>query len=221
MLASPSPTQQQPDRDVKPEEKKIKSTPARRRTGQTPVALFIKAIFRPIFKGIYYLLRAVRSHKLIALILIILLLGSSTIATYLTTGALPLGIGSDPFHAFNIHGNGSGDHVKNWLYDLRDGDATAMSLIQSELIMTQPPDPNQLVQQFSQTKAHLTWKAINVIGVYTESDTTVESFVEVDLSANGPGSNVDGLMIWHFTTLPQQQGRVLFIDLVSFRKPLL
>src|SRR6266487_22817 len=215
MLVSPSPTQQQPDHDVKPEEKKVKLTPIRKRTGQTPVALFVKAIFRPIFKGIYYLLQAMSNHNLVALILILLLLGSSSIATYLTTGAWPLGIGSDPFHAFNVHGNGSGDHVKNWLYDLRDGNATAMSLVQSELIMPQPPDPNQLVQQFSEPKAHLTWKTINVIGVYTESDTTVESFVEVDLSANGPGGAVSGIMIWHFTTLPQQQGRILLIDLVS------
>lgn len=220
MLASPSPTQQRPERDLKPEEKKVKSTPARKRTGQTPLAQFIKAIFRPIFKGVYFLLRAIRDHKLITLILIIVLLGSSTLATYLTTGALPFGIGSDPFHAFNIHGNGSSDHEKNWLYDLRDGNTTAMTLIESELIMSQPPDPTQLVQQFSQPKAHLTWKAINVIGVYTEADTTVESFVEVDLSANGPGGSVDGILIWHFTTLPQDQGRLLFIDLVSFRKPI-
>jgi len=221
MLVSPSPTQQQPDHEVKPEEKKVKSTPARRRLGETSLARFVKAILRPIFKGLYYLFRAMGSHKLVTLILILLLLASSSIATYLTTGALPFGIGSDPFHAFNVRGNGSGDHVKNWLYALRDGDATSLSLIQAELAMSQPPDPNQLVQQFSQPKTHLTWKAINVIGLYTESDTTVESFVEVDLSTNGPGGSVSGIVIWHFTTLPQQQGRLLFIDLVTFRKPLL
>lgn len=221
MLVSPPPAQQQPDQDVKPAEKKVKSTPARRRLGETSAALFVKAIFRPIFKGLYYLFRAMGGHKIVTLLLILLLLASSSIATYVSTGAWPFGIGSDPFHAFNVHGNGSGDHVKNWLYALRDGDATSLSLIQSELIMSQPPDPNQLVQQFSQPQTHLTWKAINVMGVYTQSDTTVESFVEVDLSSAGPGGPVSGLMIWHFTTLPQEQGRLLFINLVTFRKPLL
>ena len=57
MIVSPTPTQPQPEpeREVKPEEKKVKSTPIRRRTGETPVALFVKASLRPIFKSLYYL----------------------------------------------------------------------------------------------------------------------------------------------------------------------
>ena len=45
MIVSPTPTQPQPEpeREVKPEEKKVKSTPIRRRTGETPVALFVEA----------------------------------------------------------------------------------------------------------------------------------------------------------------------------------
>lgn len=216
-MISPTPTQQPQPPTSEETGKKVKPTTVRRRAGEAPAALFIKAIFRPIFKGLYYLLRAVGGHKLATLGVILLLLISISATSYFATGAWPFGIGSDPFHSFNVHGTGSSDHVKNWLYDLRDGNATAMSLIQSELIMSQPPDPNQLVGQYSEAKAHLSWKAINVVGTYTESDTTVENFVEVDLSANGPGGAVTGLMIWHFTTL---QGRILFIDLVTFRNTL-
>ncbi|HLZ80558.1 MAG TPA: hypothetical protein VKP04_02930 [Ktedonobacteraceae bacterium] len=218
-MISPSPTQQQPEHEVKPEEKKIRSTPAKRKAGQTPAARFVKAILRPVLKGIYYLLRGMRDYKIITLIISLLLLGSIAAASYWITGELPFGIGADPFN-FHVHGRSvGGDHVKNWLFALRDGDTTTMSLIQSELIMTTPPDPNQLASQFSQPKGNLTWKAVNVIGVYSESDTTVDSFVEVDLATNGPGGSNSGILIWHFTTL-QQDGRILYIDLVSFRKPL-
>src|SRR5579872_7127348 len=98
MMIGPSPTKQRPERDVKdgklevktPEAKAearpVKSTPARRRTGQTPLALFIKAIFRPIFKGIYYLLQAIRGHKWLTLAIIVLLLASISATTFFTTG---------------------------------------------------------------------------------------------------------------------------------------
>src|SRR5260221_7425172 len=98
--------------------------------GGTPQALIVKSIFRPIFKGIYYLLRGIRTHKLVTLVFILILLASSTVATYLTTGSLPLGIGNDPFNFHIRGGNGGGDAVKNWLYAVRDGDAAAVSLNQ-------------------------------------------------------------------------------------------
>jgi hypothetical protein len=217
-MISPSPTQQQPGRDVKPEPRKVKSTPTRKRTGQTPLALFIKAIFRPLFKGIYYLLRGIQTHKLVTLCVIVLLLGSIVATSYFSTGQLPLGVGNDPFN-FHVHGkNGGGDTVKNWLYALRDGDSATMSLIDKD--MSQPPNPDQLISQFSQTKAHLTWKSINVTGVYPEADTTIDSFVEVDLSATGPGGNVSGIMIWHFVTITQTSELLLNVNLVDFRAPL-
>src|SRR5436309_4271995 len=183
MLTSPTPTRQEPEQNVQPEQKKlVRSTRIRRRVGETPAALFIKMILRPIFKGIYYTLRAIRSHKLVTALLLLLLIASSSVATYFVTGAWPFGIGSDPFHSFNISqkNGGAADHVKSWLYALRDGDATTMQLIEGELIMSQPPDPNQLVTQFSEKSTHLVWKAINVTNSYTESDTTVDTLVEVD-----------------------------------------
>src|SRR6266704_355553 len=165
-MLSPSPTQQPPA--PAPEKKEFARTPLKPRMGETPQALSVKSIFRPIFKGIYYLLRGIRTHKLVTLVFILILLASSTVATYLTTGSLPLG---------------GGDAVKNWLYAVRDGDTAAVSL--NQRFVQQPPDPNQLISQYSQTKAHLTWKSINVMGVYSESDCTIDSFVEVDLSATG------------------------------------
>lgn len=187
--------------------------------GQTPLARAIKALLRPIVKVLYYLLRTSGRHKLLSLLLILLFLASSSAMTYYLTGAWPFGIGSDPFHAFNIHGNGSGDQVKNWLYDLRNGNAAGMKLLQAQLTQAQPPDADTLVAQFSQPKGRLVWKMINVVGVWSEADTTVDSFVEVDIAQPGPGGTVNGYLIWHFTTLPQQ-GRILSIDLVSFRAPL-
>jgi len=215
-MLSPSPTQQPPKPE--PEQKKVASTPIRPMAGQTPLALFVKGIFRPIFKALYYLLRAISKHKLVTLVLILLLLASSSIATYITTGVLPLGIGNDPFNFHVRGGNGGGDAVKNWLYALRDGDATAMSL--NERFIPQPPDPNQFISQFSQAKAHLTWKTINVVGVYPESDGTIDSFVEVDLSATGPGGSVSGFVIWHFVTVQAQGGVIIGIHLVDFRAPI-
>lgn len=215
-MISPSPTQQPPGQPA-PEQKKVVSTPARR-AGQTPAALFVKSLLRPIFKGLYYVLRAMGAHKLVTLTMIVLILASATAVNYYATGQWPFGIGNDPFN-FHIHGsNGGGDQVKNWLYALRDGNVAALALLDKD--MAQPPNPQQLVTQFSQPQGHLSWKAINVLTAFQESDTTVDSFVEVDLSANGPGGNVGGYMIWHFVTVSQQGGLLLNVSLVDFRPSL-
>ncbi|MBV8694750.1 MAG: hypothetical protein JO125_01370 [Chloroflexi bacterium] len=218
-MLSPSPTQPSSE-PSKAEKKEINLSPAQRRLGQTPAALLIKAILRPIFKLIYYTIKGVRNHFWLTLLLLFLLIVSISLTSYVTTKQLPFGVGNDPFNFHVRGGDGGGDHVKNWLYALRDGNVTTMSLLQSELIMSQPPDPNQLVAQFSEPKAHVQWKSINVLSVSTESDTTVDSFVEIDFAGSGPGGNVKGIMIWHFTTLPQNQGRILYIDLVSARPAL-
>lgn len=233
MSVGPAPTQQKPDPEVlvKPEEKKVRSTPARRRASETPTALFFKAIFRPIFKGIYYFLRAIRAHKLITFLLLVLLIGSSIFATYLLTQSWPFGVGSDQF-SFRVNGkNFSGEHVKNWLYALRDGDASTLSLIGQETaqyvdlatsgtsaITISPRDTSSLINSFSQSKTHLTWKNITVLAVSSAPDTTVDSFVEVDTASSGPGGSVSGIMIWHFITAPQ--GTIIAIGLVSFRAPM-
>ncbi|SRR6266851_748071 len=212
-MLSPSPPQQPPEQ-TQPEPKKV----ARQRAGETSSALFIKRIFRPIFKGIYYLFHGMGNHKLVTFIMILLILGSATAANYAVTREFPFGIGNDPFN-FHIRGsNGGGDQVKNWLFALRDGNVVALSLLDKD--MSQPPNAQQLVSQFSQPQGHLSWKNINVINAFQEADTSIDSFVEVDLSATGPGGNVSGYMIWHFETVSQQGGVLLNATLVDFRPPL-
>ena len=73
-MLSPSPTQPPPVPPVlepKPEEKKVVYT-KKRRAGETPAALTIKAVLRPIIKVFYYVLRFAGSHKLISLAMVIL-----------------------------------------------------------------------------------------------------------------------------------------------------
>src|SRR5579859_556693 len=221
-MISPSPTQPTPEAEKSTEPKQIRSTPSRKRMGESPGALFAKRLLRPIFKGFYYGIQGIRGHKLLALGMIVLLLATISATTFFTTGQWPMGIGSDQFQ-LPVHSSSSsnsavlGDHVKNWLYALRDGNAAKLALVRAELAMSTPPDPNQLVAQFSEPQGHLTWKSINVAGVYPQSDTTVDSFVSVDVEGNGPGGATKGIMVWHFVTLPQQQGRLLSLELVSFR----
>ncbi len=215
-MISPSPTQQPPERTT-PEEKKVEYA-SRQRAGQTPAARFVKAIFRPIFRGIYYLLRGMRNHKLVTLIMILLILGSAIGVNYAVSGQWPFGIGNDPFNFHVKGGNGGGQQVQNWLYDMRDGNIAALELLDKN--MSQPPDVQTLVGQYSQSKGHLTWKNINVLSVFQESDTTIDSFVQVDLSATGPGGNTSGYLIWHFVTVSQSGGILINATLVDFRPSL-
>jgi len=217
-MISPSPTQQPPQELIPEPERKIRSTPVRKRRGDTRAARFVKAVLRPPIKLLYYLIQTIKGHKLATLGVLLLLVISISATTYATTGSLPYGIGSDPF-SFHVNGGDSGgEQVKNWLYALRDGNTTKLSLVQAQLAMQQPPDPSQLISQFSQTQAHLTWNSINVIKVYTEPDTTEDVFVAVDFSAPGPGGVNKGVMLWHFVTLPSQQGRLISVDLVPPRQ---
>jgi hypothetical protein len=215
-MLSSSPTQQPPEKTT-PESKKVEYA-SRQRAGQSPTARFFKAILRPIFRGIYYLLRGMRNHKLVTFVMILLILGSAVGANYAVTGEFPFGIGNDPFNFHVKGGNGGGEQVQNWLYDMRDGNVVALQLLDKN--MSQPPNVQQLVDQFSQPKGHLAWKTINVISVFQESDSTIDSFVEVDLSATGPGGNTSGYLIWHFVTVPQNGGVLISAALVVFRAPL-
>src|SRR6516162_7138883 len=215
-MISPSPTQQPPEQTT-PEARKGEYA-SRQRAGQTPTARFFKAILRPIFRGIYYLLRAMRNHKLVTFIMILLILGSAIAASYAVTREFPFGIGNDPFNFHVKGGNGGGEQVQNWLYAMRDGNVGTLQLLDKD--MSQPPDVQQLVDQFSQPKGHLTWKTINVLSVFQESDSTIDSFVQVDLSATGPGGNTSGYLVWHFVTVSQNGGILISAALVDFRPSL-
>jgi hypothetical protein len=191
----------------------------RGRTGETPFAMFLKNLVRPIIKGFYYLIKGIRTHKFVTILLILLLLASGSIATKLTTQEWPFGIGSDPFADFNTHGYGSGEQVKNWLYALRDGDVSTLQALQ-QYLFAQGPDPTQLVGQYSQTVAHTNWRSINVMGIFPEADGSVDSFIEIDYTTNGPGGVTKQMMVWNFTTLPTREGQIIYIHLVDARAPL-
>ncbi len=196
-MISPSPTR--PPATQPPEEVNIVRTAATRiRPGQTPAALTVKAIFRPFIKVLYYILTAIRKYKLITLGVIVLLLASIATTTFLTTGQLPLGVASDPFNFHLNGGDGGGSTVKNWLYALRSGNVNQLAYLDKNI--SSPPDVSTLVSTYSQAKSNFTWTGMHVVGVYQESDTTVDSFVQVDLSANGPGGATAGYLLWHFVT---------------------
>src|SRR5712692_6662904 len=124
-MISPSPAQRPPEKTT-PEPQKLEYAP-RKRTGETPAALFVKGIFRPVFKGIYYLFRFMRTHKLVTFVMILFILGSAIGVNIAVTKAGPFGIGHDQFN-FRIHGtSGGGDQVQNWLYALRDGNTAQLA----------------------------------------------------------------------------------------------
>ena len=218
-MLSPSPTQQPPVQTTPEQKKTVHSTPDRKRPGQTPTARFLKAFFRPILKALYYVLRWIATHFPLAILVVFLLLASIFATTYFTTGQLPYGLGGDQFN-FHIKGtDGGGTAVKNWMYALRDGDTSTLDLLDKNI--SQPPDSTQLVTQFSQSKAHLTWKDITVLSASSQADNTVDSFVQVNLSATGPGGDTSGMAIWHFTTIAQGgQEYILKVSTVDFRAPL-
>jgi hypothetical protein len=216
MISSPSPTQQK-----KPDEADhgpVSSTPLRKRPGTTPTAIFIKAIFRPILKLVYYTFQGVKRYKLFSLILVLLLLASITVTSFFTTGSWPFGVGDDQFNFHIRGGSGGGEVVKNWLYALRSGDSGTLQLLDSD--MSQPIDSSTLTQyisMFSQTKDR-TWKTITVIKAYPQSDNTVDSFVQVQYSTAGPGGITNAVLIMHFTTMTQGRDYLLSVDPVSSRR---
>ncbi len=214
-----SPTQQPPAPTTPEEKRTVRSTPIRRDRGQTPTARFVKAVFRPILKVLYYVLHGIATHFPLAILVLFLFLASIFATTYFTTGQFPFGIGNDQFN-FHVRGtDGGGIAVKNWLYALRDGDETTLSLLDKNI--SQPPDPTQLTTQFSQSKAHLTWKDITVLNASSQADGTVDSFVQVNLSATGPGGDTSGIVILHFTTIASTgQEFILKVNIVDFRAPL-
>ncbi len=200
------------------ERKPLRATPLKRRVGETRVARIIKAILRPLLKALYYLSNWIKKHKLAGLSIIALLIVSISATTYYVTGQLPFGINHDPFNFNYDGGKGEGTLVKSWLYALRDGDTTHLLLLDQNIAAGQAPDPTQLVTQFSETKAHLTWGEANVIAVKQQPDSLVDSFVEVPILAKGPGSTLKAIILWHFVTASANGQNVLLgADLISVR----
>jgi hypothetical protein len=217
-MISPPPAQSSPSQEAPATERKyVGSTPARKRIGQTPAALLIKAIFRPLFKGLYYTMRWVGSHKLVSLLALLLLVGSIFVTSILSTGKTPLGNGSDVVkQAANSHPNLS-PYVQNWLVALRDGDINNLEQLEKNLSQSAPP-PNTAswVLEFSQSRAQTSWQSVNVISITNGPDKAVDTFVEVQLQLSQNAGGNKALAIYHFVTDPLS-GRIIFIDLVQAR----
>jgi hypothetical protein len=232
-MTSPSPTQPPPTQtpilipeqkvtimaERKPAENKpARATPLKRRLGDTRTARITKAILRPPFKLLYYLSSWIKHHKLASLSILLLLAISISATSYYLTDEFPFGIDHDSFNFPYNGGKGEGGLVEAWLYALKDGDVTKLSVLEQNIPQGQTTDPSQLVSQFSQAKAHLTWGEATVIAVHQQSDSTIDSFVQVPLSTNTPGTSLKGILLLHFVTASVNgQDALLGVDVIPLR----
>ncbi len=216
----------EPKPALTPERKPARATPLKRRLGDTLTARIIKGILRPPIKVLYYLSTWIKKHKLSSLAIIVLLIASIGITNYSVTKQSPIQFGNQQQDSFNFPYKGGGKEgsvVESWLYALRDGDVTQLQLLDQTISQGQAPDPAQLVSQFSQAKTHLTWGVPTVIAVYQQADSTIDSFVQVPITATGPGTTLKGMILWHFVTasITDQNGKsqylLLGVDMVSLR----
>jgi hypothetical protein len=211
-MISPSPTQQPPA--PQPEEKKASSTTVKR-PSQGPGARKAKNFFRPIIRTMYYLITWTRKHFFLAIILLLLVGVSSYATAYYETR------GFDPLHAIAARDQGSADHIRAWLYALRDGNAARLNALQANMLQTTiQPDAQSLVNRYGQPQTGQTWVSIEVAGVNNGADVGLDSFVEVDLSAPGGGSTISSIVFVHFTTVPAVGGRIFAIDVTTPRSPI-
>jgi hypothetical protein len=234
-MTSPSPTQPPPTQTAEPkaivmteyrlaerksaEYKEIRATPIRRRMGETKTAQIIKGILRPPFKVLYYLSTWIRKHKLASLGILLLLVISISATSYAVTDELPFGINHNPFNFPYNGGKGEGNLVESWVYALREGKANDLQIYEQNIPQGQTPDPSQLA---SFSKAHFTWDDVSVLAVHQQSDSTIDSLVQVTLTTKNPGANVTGVLLLHFVTASISDGQntvnvLLGIDVLPLR----
>lgn len=214
MLRNPPPAQQPVIRDGDSGE----GPPLR--TGQSTPARLVKACLRPPLKLGYYALLYPRQHKVVTGLALLLLLMSIVITVRLTTEEWPFGIGGDPFQVRTqaAQGRDVGDKVKGWLYALRKGDATALQLASSTF--ASPLDAGTLSQYIASLSATDTrqWGKIQVLSVQPQEDTTIDYFVSVDITTNGPGGKNKAVAYFYFVTVPDESGeRLLRADYLFMR----
>ncbi len=224
-MLSPSPTQPPPIRpeyveQSEPARKKVALTPARRRPGQTPVALFVKAIFRPILKALYYTIRWIRAHRVVSLIAFLLLLASIFITSYAVSGSAPLANTSSDSLRQSIQSNPQlSPDVQNWLVALKNGDIQTMLAVEKSINpSTRPPDTGLYVLEFSEPRGQVKWTNVSVTSIKTAPDGLVDTFVEVDMTPSptaAAGGATRSVVLWHFSTDPN--GHIYLLDYVSAR----
>ncbi len=216
-MLSPSPTQQPPA--PAPEQKKVGLTPIKPRIGQAPLARFIKSIFRPIFRMLYYLLQWIRRHKLPSLLILVFFVASIFATNYVVTKNISSTSSADPLSRSIATGRANGlNDIKTWLDALRQGDLISMQNVEKRIPSAQRPASATYVLEFSEKSGGVTWKSVKLIGDSLAADKVTEDvFVELDIT-DAQGAN--GIVIWHFAIIPSLDGAILSIDLVSFRQAL-
>lgn len=231
----PSPTQPPPVQTTTPQlsqqvseagQAPKTSTPARRRAGQTPLARFVKAIFRPIFKILYYIIRWMRGHFLVVLAAIVLLVGSLLFTSYFLTGALlPFSTTDTTIQQDLTSSNPQvSPNIQSWITALRDGDAgTMLNLQKSISARAKQPDSSLYIMQFSEKQGQVKWTNASVTSIKTAADGMVDTFVEVDMTSTNANTNGAKMMaFWHFITAPLTSptsgGQILTIEYISTRQ---
>ncbi len=223
----PLPSAYPPEEPEAASKKVVISTPSKKRPGETPLALAIKAILRPVFKGLYYLIRAIRAHKWLVLAIIVLLLVAGSLTSFFTTGSwVPFGLGSSNSSAAQQALPGKpqlSPDVNNWLVALRTADINELVAIEQAMPTSAKPNNTALyVLQYSEPRAGVTWNNVKVTNISVAPDGTQDTYVEVDMTtaATSTQAATKVIVLWHFTTIPQLDNRILAIDFVSSRQSL-
>jgi len=189
--------------------------------GETPLAKALKAVLRPIFKGLYYVIRAIRGHKLLSLVVLLLLVVSIFATSYFATGRLPFS-GSNQSQVQNANGSSVPvpDSVQNWLMALRAGNSEALLAAQKDMpASVAKPDIAMALLRFSESQSNK-WTAVKLIGLSSPSDGSKDIFIEIDMTQQTSGGPQNIVVLWHFTTimLPPPKGEIIYnIDYISER----
>ena len=178
-----------------------------------------KAILRPILKTLYYVIRWIRTHRIAALIALVLLLASIFATSYFVTGSTPLVSSSNSVGSSVQNNPQLSVDVKNWLLALQAGNIETMISVEKSIDpSTRPPDTALYLLQFSEPRAQVKWTNVSVSSIKTAPDGLVDTYVEVDMTPS-PTVQAQGgtrtVVLWHFATDPA--GRIYLLDYVSSR----
>jgi hypothetical protein len=220
----PSPTQPPPVQTTTPlpqltppkvEQPVTREYHTRRRAGETPVARGIKAILRPILKLLYFILSWIKNHKIVALLALILLVGSVFLTSYFTTGfpAQPNAVQQNLTSTPQLSPN-----IAAWLGALQTGDgATMINMQKSISASTKQPDSAIYILQFGEKQAQMKWTSASVDSIKPAADGAIDTFIEISMTSTASTTNGTKLLtFWHFVTAPG--GQILQIENVSTRQ---
>jgi hypothetical protein len=192
--------------------REVKPTQTRTPPGKSSLALMIKAILRPPLKIIYYILRWGETHKVLACILLMLLLGGIVGTNYaLITNQSSTRV--DTITQSLKRNVDLSQNIRQWLIALRSGDIPAMQML--EQTMLRSADTGAYALQFSEPYAHIQWDNISLASMSQGPDHRIDTLLELDVNETLNGTKAEGIYFWHFTT--NTLGQILFIDVLPGR----